>query len=297
MIKSATLTLHLIANPVAGKGRARALLMPAISYLTERGASVNSYITQRPGDATRYTCKLPPDATVLSLGGDGTLHEIASACIGTARTIGILPAGSGDDFAYALGIARHSLREACDIILEGSISRVDTGSVNGTPFVNALGVGFDAEVAHNMRLAPAYLKERAAYLHAIFRTMRELETPKAQVEVDGQLIYRGPALLVSVQNGPRTGGSFLFAPAASVDDGQFEVVIATKLGRAGILRLLPKVIKGKHLGHPKVLMTRGKHIKLRWEKARPGHVEGELLAAASEFDIHVNPKSLRVFVP
>jgi diacylglycerol kinase (ATP) len=117
------------------------------------------------------------------------------------------------------------------------------------------------------------------------------------VTLDGQKVFDDPALLVSVQNGPRTGGSFLFSPTAQVDDGLLDVVIAGNFGRLGTLGILPKVLKGTHVRHPKVNILRGKTVRLEWSKARPGHMEGELLGAATTFDISIQAASLKVLAP
>ena len=129
---------------------------------------------------------MPADARVLSLGGDGTLHEIAAACVHTRRVVGILPGGSGDDLAYALNIRRDDLKVALDIVEAGCVARVDTGLVNGETFINAFGVGFDADVAYRVRHAPRLLKERSAYLYAVVTTLGRLEHVPVEVVLDGK---------------------------------------------------------------------------------------------------------------
>ena len=289
------LMYHLVVNPTAGRGRARRRLPQVEAAFRERGLPLTVHTTRAPGHAARIAAGLPEDALVLSLGGDGTLHEVASACVHSRRTVGILPAGSGDDFAFALSLGRRTLDEALAVVFAGHVERVDTGAVNGRPFVNTLGVGFDAEVAHTVRAAPPFLRERAAYLWAISKTLPKLETPLLHAEVDGRTFYRGPALLASVQNGPRTGGSFLFAPLARPDDGLLELVVAGEVGRRAVPGLLGRVMRGRHTNHPEVHLTTGRHIVLMWEKPRVGHMEGELLEAETCFDVRVCPASLKVF--
>ena len=138
------------------------------------------------------------------------------------------------------------------------------------------------------------MRERTAYLYGVLKTLRRLQTPQVTVEVDGYLFYKGPALLVSTQNGPRTGGSFLFAPHADVGDGRLDLVIATDVWRGEVMGLLPQVMRGTHLTHPKVLHTSGEHFRLRWAQPRLGHMEGEGLEATDVFEIQVKPQALRV---
>jgi diacylglycerol kinase (ATP) len=284
--------MFLIINPVAGRGRSLKALEVAQSFFSQTLVVLK---TQYRGHATELVHTLPKDATILSLGGDGTLHEIMTACVHTERTVGILPAGSGDDFAYALGIGRNSLEQALRVIQKGFVKKVDTATVNGIPFINAFGVGFDADVAYGIHNAPKFLKERNAYLYSVITTLGKLKNIPVEITIDGQKVFSGPSLLVSTQNGPRTGGSFYFAPQAKVDDGLLDVVIAGQFSRLGTLNILPRVMKGTHLSHPNILILRGKDILLKWQSVRPGHMEGELLAATETFHIQVKPKSLRIF--
>lgn len=287
---------YLIVNPVAGQGRALAKLAAVERFFADARLPLTVLHTQRPNHATELARALPEDAAVLSLGGDGTLHEIAAACVHTRRVVGILPGGSGDDLAYALNIPRNDLNVALNIIRVGRVRKVDTGFVNGETFVNAFGVGFDADVAYRVRHAPRPLKERSAYLYAIVATLGRLENIPVQVTLDSKPIFTGPALLVAVQNGPRTGGSFLFAPHASPFDGLLDIVVAKQVNRIGVLRLLPHLLKGTHLSHPAVLTFRGSELSIEWSKPRPGHMEGELLAPVDTFTVRVQPRSLNVFV-
>ena len=288
---------YLIFNPNAGRGRSQALLEQARAFFKHHQLPLTVLTTKGPKHATELVCNLPLNAIVLSLGGDGTLHEVVNGCVYTGRTVGILPAGSGDDFAFALGLERNNITRALEVILRGNTKTVDTANVNGETFVNAFGVGFDADVGYSIYTAPKFLKERNAYFYSIFATLSKLESIPVKVTIDNQHVFDGPSLLVSTQNGPRTGGSFLFSPDAKVDDGLLDIVIAGEFGRLGTLRILPKVLKGTHLGHPKIKILRGKEVRLEWARPRPGHMEGELLQPATTFDIRIQAASLNVLVP
>lgn len=284
----------MIFNPVAGKGRVRDALARVRSRFEAAGRQAHEFITAAPGDATRYTESLPEDTTVIALGGDGTVQEVAAACTATGRTLGVLPAGSGDDFAHALGIARYDLEAAVDRVLFGRARLVDTGLANGMRFVNAAGTGFDAEVAVAALRAPWPLRERNAYLYGIFRALARLASVPAEITVDGALVHTGPTLLVSAQNGPRSGGSFPLAPEACLDDGLLDIVIAGDFGRLGALGILPRVLAGTHLNRPGVRLLRGRELSIIWSVPRPAHLEGELQPPADRIDVELQPASLRV---
>lgn len=285
---------HLIYNPVAGRGRSKTALVQTRAFLDARSLPYRVLSTEAPKHATRLALDTPQDATVVAVGGDGTAHEVAHACIGSQRTLGVLPVGSGDDFAFALGMRRSDLAGALERLVAGEVRLVDTGRVNGEPFLNAAGVGFDADVATRVAGAPRRLTGLAAYLWAVMTALGGLDPAPVEVRVDGERVYAGRSLLVSTHLGPRTGGSFLFAPDASLTDGMFEVLVAGALGRLGTLALLPRVMRGAHLGHPAVHLFRGHDVELRWERAQPGHVEGEPLPAGHTFRLEMVPASLRV---
>lgn len=286
--------LNLIFNPVAGRGRARHALPRIRSYLEGAGIDVRVLTTQRPGHASELAAALPDDARVVAVGGDGTAHEVASACVGNGRVLGVVPVGSGDDFAFALGIGRHDLEGALAHIALAGERRVDTATANGALFINAASAGFDADVAERVRAAPSGFRGLGAYLYGVVTGLGHFDPAEVEVLVDGRRVYEGRSLLVSTQLGPRTGGSFLFAPAARSDDGLLDVVVAGDLGRLGTLGLLPRVMVGRHLGHPQVLVTRGRSVRLRWRKPQPAHVDGERLETAATFALDVAPASLRV---
>ncbi len=288
---------YLIANPTAGRGRALRALPHVKAFFAERSLPLTTLLTEAPGHATALAQALPDDATIVSLGGDGTLCEIVRACIGNGRIVGVLPGGTGNDFAFALGLERYALARGLEVVSQGHVRSVDIAEVNGTPFVNALGLGFPAEVAQAALRAPRFLAGPGVYLYAIFSVLSRLKTPHVEVTVDGQPFYTGPALLVSVQNGPSTAGGFLFAPEANLDDGHLDVVIATNLSRWGTVKLLPKVLKGLHLGHGNVMMARATQVSVRWSQPRPGHMDGELLSPDSAFEIRLRPAALRVLAP
>lgn len=289
--------LHLIHNPVAGRGRARDAARDVRDRLAARGVESRIWTTERRGHATELAGALPSDATVVAIGGDGTVHEVAKACLGGSRRLGVVPVGSGDDFAHALGLPRGAIEPAIEVLTAGRLRTIDSGVCNGEPFVNAVGVGFDAEVGRRVMEAPRPLGGLAAYLWSVAACLRDLRLVTVRIEADGAVLHHGPCLLASCQNGPRTGGSFRFAPAARVDDGVLELLIAGRVDRLGVLGLLPRVMVGRHLSHPEVRHVRAERVTMTWDVPQAWHTEGEAFAPASRFEIEVRPGSLRVLAP
>ena len=290
--------LHLVVNPVAGRGRALPHLDGLVRSLETAGLATTVHRTERPLHATQIVMALPHGSVPVAVGGDGTVHEVAAACLRRGLAMGIVPSGSGDDFAFALGMDRFDVSAAARTLAEGAVRRVDVGVVAGKAFVNAFGTGFDADVARRVEHAPGWCRGLGRYLHGIATAMRDFRLRDVRVEVDGREAYAGPSLLVAVQNGPRAGGSFLFAPSASPDDARFDVVVAGAFGRLGTLGVLPRVMRGTHLTHPRIHALRGHEVRVQWSDPVVGHVDGEVLAGrGDDFAVDLRPGALTILAP
>lgn len=291
--------LHLVVNPIAGRGRALRALERVELALRADGRPFDVHVTAAPRHATDIVMGLPAGATVVAVGGDGTVHEVALGCLARGFPMALLPTGSGDDFAFALGIDRRRLADALAALRNGATERsLDVGVVNDVPFVNGFGSGFDADVASRVLHAPRVYRGLGRYLYGIASAMRDFRLAAARVRVDGRTVHDGPALLVGVQNGPRAGGSFLFSPEARADDGLLDVVVAGAFHRLGTLGVLPRVMRGTHLRHPRIALVRGREVEVDWSSPVVAHVDGEALdAGAGRFRIETRAGALRVLDP
>lgn len=292
---------HLIVNPSAGRGRGLVHLDAVIEALTADGRPLEVLRSETAGHARSLVDAVPAGGTVVAMGGDGTVHELLPACLARDLRLGVVPCGSGDDFAFALGIPRDDPFAAVATILAGHERRVDVGVVDGHPFVNTFGSGFDADVARRVLAAPHYLNGLGRYLYGIVTAMRDFSLATVRVEVedaDGRrTAFEGPALMVAVQNGPRAGGSFLLAPGASVEDGLLDIVVAGAFGRLGTLGILPKLMRGAHIGHPKVSRFPARAVTLTWSRPMPVQMEGEIQPPRARFEVELRPRALRVLAP
>lgn len=293
--------IHLVVNPSAGRGRGLAHLDTIVAALRSSGRGLTVLRSEFAGHARTLVDAVPDGGTVIAMGGDGTVHELLPACLARDLRLGVVPCGSGDDFAFAVGIPRHDPLAAVAIALAGHELRVDVGLVDGHPYVNAFGSGFDAEVARRVIAAPRYVRGLGRYLYGILGAMRDFSLAEVRVEIDDadgrRAAYAGPALMVSVQNGPRTGGSFLLAPGAAPDDGELDVVVAGAFGRLGTLGILPKLMRGAHLGHPKVHRFAARSLTLTWSRPMPVQMEGEIQPPRGRFEVTLRPRALRLLAP
>ena len=141
----------IIANPVAAKGRSLKKLEQVKKCLDEKGALYQVVYTEYPGHATELAAEHLKNGQkyFLSLGGDGTLVEIAKALIGTDGVLGVIPAGTGNDFIKALGIAS-TIESSMENIIKGNVRRIDVGKANDDYFINIAGTGFDVNVLENV---------------------------------------------------------------------------------------------------------------------------------------------------
>ena len=282
-------------NPSAGKGRAGRLRAIVSRFLEERGLLPVWHVTEGPGYAGGIVDGLHEGVPVVAVGGDGTVHEVAAACAGTGRIMGILPAGSGNDYVKALGVGT-SLRGALEVLVGGKVRVVDTAEVNGVPFNNGLGIGFDAEVAAGVAGAPAYLGGTGRYLWSVGRLLKDFHCHEARLTLDGRVI-EARTILVAVAIGTTYGSLFRLTPDAVLDDGLFDVIWSEEVNRAEVLRLIPSALRGTLAKRQKVHTVRAREVSVELRQAVPAHVDGEMLADTRSFRARVLPGTLRVVVP
>lgn len=287
---------HLVLNPAAGRGRAAACRAKVSAYLEGCGVGAEWHLTERSGEARKIVSGLPDGALVVAVGGDGTVHEVAAECAGTGRVMGVLPVGSGNDYVKALGIGV-DLRRALEVIVGGVVRVVDAGEVNGVRFNNGLGIGFDAEVAEGVARAPGFLGGFGGYLWSVGRLLWGLECHQVRLRLGGREKILTKTILVAVALGTTYGARFRLAPESSLEDGVFDVIWSEELSRTEVLRLVPAVLRGTHLTHPKIHFARAAEVEVLLKKPTMAHVDGEMLPPTREFRARVIPKSLRVLAP
>lgn len=287
---------HLILNPTANKGRAASCRAEISRFLEERGLRAVWHVTEDVGHAGRIAGELSDGSLVVAVGGDGTVHEVAAACAGTGRTLGVIPAGSGNDYVKALGIGT-GLKRALEVLAAGETRLVDVGEVNGILFNNGLGIGFDAEVAAGVAEAPGYLGGFGRYLWSVGRLLWGFRCHEARLVLDGGREIEADTILVAVALGTTYGARFRLAPQARLDDGLFDVVWSEEIGRGEVLRLIPRAFGDTLLEHPKVHMARARQVEIETAEEIPTHADGEMLEPTRSFRVRILSGALRVVAP
>lgn len=291
-------------NPAAGKGRV-VRDRDAIREALERAGAGGTFVeTERAGHGIALAEDAAKDGAeaVVAIGGDGTVNEVANGLLRVPEAkrpaFGVVPDGTGNDYAFLLGLRPGDLDGAARAIAGGNLRTLDAGEVNGRFFANGVGLGFDgavAEVAAKVR----YLKGFPAYLWSVFNVLRTWENFELTLTVDGRTIS-GRALLAAVANGPRSGGGFLLAPDAKADDGLLDVCRLGDLGRLEALRHLPKALDGSHTGLPWVTILRAREVVLASDRPLTAHIDGNLatlVAHPEPLRIRILPRALRVLAP
>jgi diacylglycerol kinase (ATP) len=290
-----------ILNPAGNLGRTRRLIAPLRRAL--EGGRGELVLTDAPRDAERRAhAAALLGRSVVAVGGDGTLAEVAGGILASGRQVsmGIVPAGTGNDYAYqTLGLPHEPLA-ALEVALSGTPVTMDVGEVNGRYFLNSLGVGIDANIAaaaERLKRLP-FMRGQTLYWTA---SLSELlfhynRCPELAVTADGALIERRLFALAAVSIGPTYGGGFRINPDADPRDGWFDLCTIWKPSLIRALRLLPMVEKGKHLDQPEVRRMRARHVVL--EAAQPicAHLDGEVLTG-TRFEARILPQALLVRRP
>ncbi len=295
----------LIVNPQANKGRSQTLLPKITAALKQLGVSFTVAETQTRGHAVELAYQAASSGVerIVAVGGDGTCNEVVNGILSAAETgknaiFGVIPTGSGNDFAYALNIP-NNVDRACAILKNGAERLIDAGkvTVDGKPrfFDNSVGLGFDGEVVVDIQRSK-YLRGFLMYLWSVFRVLGFGRWPFKMTITQGDAQIKQDITLITIANGPRAGGGFLLTPQAAPDDGLLDACYVPGLSKWGVLTLLPKTIDGSHIHHPAVTLTTASALKISVETGAPAHIDGEILCTQGrEFQFEVLPKALRVW--
>lgn len=265
--------IAVLSNPRAGKGRGRRLTEVAVAHLRQRGASVRLYAGDSAADTTALASEAlvgGPDGLVV-VGGDGTLSGILDIVCAAAVPITLVPAGTGNDLARALGLPRHDASAAVELALTGTPRAIDVGEVE-TPagraaFLTVVALGFDARVSdrtNRLRWPSGALRYYLALLIELVR-LRPLDFT---VTVDDERPITARGTLVAIGNTASYGGGMPVCVGALPDDGRLDVVRVAPLGRTRLVRLFPLLLRGAHLARPEVQHTAARRVTV----AAPGLV-------------------------
>lgn len=262
--------LAVLRGPTAGRGRHEPEVRAALDALRAGGHEVAILDANTVEQAHAACAQAVGDgaAALIAVGGDGTVHLAIQAVAGTAVPLGVIAAGTGNDFATAIGLPADPVAAAAtivDALAAGRTRAVDLAQLTGSDghrrwFAAVLGAGFDA-IVNERANAMRWPKGRRRYDVAIFAELLRLRPRHYQITVDGES-FDQDAVLVAIGNTSSYGGGMRMCPDADPADGLLDVVVAGPLSRLTLLRLQPTVYKGTHVTHPAVTSYRGHTVTL-----------------------------------
>lgn len=284
-----------IVNPKAGTNLQKNIGKAIDKHLNHKRFIYSLWPSEYAGHGFELAQKAVAEGfdIVVVVGGDGSVNEIAPALIGTEVSLGIIPAGSGNGLAMHLGYGRQ-LSNAVKKLNLAEEQIIDVGLMNGRPFFNVAGIGFDGLVSNLMKASnwrgfgPYFLKSLEA---GLTYTPRE-----CRIELDDRVVVE-KCFVVAIANGPMYGYNVQIAPDARLDDGFFEVVILKDAPRWQYFAAVPATLNGKIYDAEFVEHFSTRRVVISAEQPLHVHVDGEGLLLQETLTFEIKPLALRVLVP
>jgi diacylglycerol kinase (ATP) len=291
-----------VLNPVAGRGAAARALDPIAREFHRQGWAVHVERTEGPGHAAELAARAAGAGVtrVVAVGGDGTVHEVANGLLGGRHggdvTLGVVPIGSGNDFAKLVGVYRHSPVRAVRRLVTARTATFDAGRVGDEYFVNSMGFGFGPAVVRVRNAMPG-LSGFASYFVPVIRAFASFRPPRFEIHAAG-FSETGYMMMVEVCNGTTAGGSYRFAPDAQPADGRLDVCLVRRVSLPRFLLAVPRVMRGTHAGMREVALFQTREVTIRsLDGPLLLHLDGERREpAGSQCTVRVAPARLKVMV-
>ncbi|MGW4425526.1 YegS/Rv2252/BmrU family lipid kinase [Streptosporangium sp. NPDC004631] len=285
-----------LVNPAARGGRSRALLAPVLGRLRRGGREISVIVAGSAAETLERarTAVAGNPGALVAFGGDGLVHLALQAVAGTGVPLGVIPAGTGNDIAAALGLPKGDLTAAADVVLRGETRVIDAAKAGGAWFAGVVACGFDSRVnerANRMTWPPGM----ARYVVALAGELRSFRPIPFRIGLDGP---DGPetieceAMLVAVGNTSSYGAGMRVCPDAVPDDGLLDVTILGAVPKRTFLRTFPRVYRGSHVTHPSVAVRRAHRVTLEAPEV-VAYADGERLGPVP-LVCEIVPGALRV---
>ncbi len=297
--------IKLILNPTANHERSIKIASDLRPLLAKYDADWSA--TEYPDHATELAHSAGEQGCdlVVAAGGDGTVHEVINGLMQVPEknrpALGIVPLGSGNDFAHILGVPDDP-SQALQSCLTGQSHSLDMGSVRDENdrleyFNNTIGIGFDAVVTIRTRKI-TFIHGFMMYFVATMQTiLRNFAPMDLHVETDREK-WDQSTIMLTLGNGPREGGGFFVTPEAKLDDGLLNYVAIRRISRLTMLRLVPEVMKGTHARFKQVRMGTCHKMTIASQQPLYVHCDGEIYAGFGmdirKLTIEILPNAIRL---
>lgn len=283
-----------IGNRNAGGGRGAAALPLLLDALRRAGHGITLIDEPTPSAARDALAAVTAAESIIACGGDGTVHFTLQAALRAGLPMGIVPAGSGDDAARAIGLPHGRRRRDLHRAVSHAVANIgrtrtvdviwaETADGNREAFLGVLGAGFDSRVnarANDLTFPPGTAK----YVRAMLQELGSFQPIDYRLEFADEVVEI-PGMLIAVGNGSTYGGGMKVCPGADVHDGVAEVLIVGRISKPALLRVFPKVFNGRHIEHPAVRVMTASEFTL--------HAPGQIAYADGE---RIGPAPVRITV-
>ncbi len=276
-------------------------MAPVLDALGGDGRQVAHALTTRAGEEGELAFRAVADGfgTIVAVGGDGTWSNVGNAILrsGKRSKLGLVPGGTGCDFAKSLGIPQRDVRGCARIILEGRARTIDVGRIEDRCFLNIAGFGYDVAVLEDS-WSVGYLEGDLLYLYCAVRQLASFPGFPVELGCDSEEPRRRELLMLIFANARIFGGGFKVAPGADLEDGKLDAIAFGNMGFWARVGIMQKLRAGTHLASPYLEASQGRSFLLRFAQPPAYEVDGEWnRARSSEVRVDVVPKALDVLVP
>ena len=274
-----------IVNKVSGNGRAFKIWRRVETLLQEKKLNYLVRFTKTAKHATLLAKELASRGdikAIVAVGGDGTIHEVINGLAGSNIPLGVIPAGSGNDFCRNLEIPLRCER-ALERILKHERKKIDIGRINDRYFGTVAGIGFDGKVA-DMINRSSYKKlfnfvrlGGVSYIAGVMNVLWTYKPIDVQLTIDQMPYHLTNVWMIAVANSRFYAGGMNICPEADYHDGLFDICVVQHLTKMELIRMFPTVFSGRHIHHPSVNMFRGKEMEVLTESPLMIHGDGETI--------------------
>ncbi len=290
---------HIISNPISGRKKSNYKRIKELyRYLDENNIEYQLYESkyyQHPKEIAHQITTENLTGDIIVIGGDGTFSEVLNGIVDLDKwTLGLIPAGSGNDFASCLGLNRKDLIEDLKIILKREMKPVDYIQVNDMRCANVLGTGIDVEVLVNFE-KHTKLKGSFRYFYSLLESLFHIQWHEFDVSIDGSEFEHKKGFLVTLCNGSHIGGGIPICPQANPEDGQLEFVFVNQIKKRKIPGYLIKLMKGKiftvkeaqHIFCQKAIFKDNKNLLLQ--------IDGNIINEYNEYRCEVVHNGIKMY--
>ncbi len=283
-----------IINPTAGKGTAKKSSKKLKTILQKKSIFFDFKYTNAIGDAKKICKQFKQEYDLIVVfGGDGTINEAVNGLYGSNTPLGVIPNGTGNDFARSANIPL-KINDAIDNIINGKKRKIDIGIINGQYFINVVGIGFDGYVNIESKKIK-FLKGKPVFVAAVLKTLNKWRAVPVKILLDNNH-FTSNSYLICISNGWSVGGGLSMTPNAKIDDGLFDVCHLKEISPFKIVANFPKLTNGRIEEIDEVKLYKTKKIKIESDFSLPIHVDGEIINGKNKsFEIEIIKDSFYIW--